>query len=119
MTQTSIIHVGELGFDIPSGKEMYDLLMARIEPELLSENIPLLAQRYAKETPQQHEERMARYSQAYAKYDAAYAQWLTLLNAAVYECKHEAFSVAERKNRVVEEKEVSRLESLLTANSPS
>lgn len=50
---------------------LYDMLMAEIEPELCSMELPLLEERYAGETPEEHEERMNRYELAYAVFDEA------------------------------------------------
>lgn len=50
---------------------LYDMLMAEIEPELCSAELPALEERYAGETPEEHDERMNRYELAYAVFDEA------------------------------------------------
>jgi hypothetical protein len=53
-----------------SALEVYELLMAKIEPDLLHANLPLLDEKYAKDTPKQREERKKRYQKAFKTFYA-------------------------------------------------
>jgi hypothetical protein len=57
--------------DARTALALYDTLMAEIEPELCSWELPALEERYAGETPEEHEDRMSRYELAYAVFDEA------------------------------------------------
>lgn len=56
---------------ILAGKALYDALMSKIEPDLVSTAIPTLAEKYSNETEVEKERRRKRYNKAYEKfYDA-------------------------------------------------
>jgi hypothetical protein len=64
----------------------YDDVMAEIEPDLVSANIPGLQDKYQGETPQQAQERAERYERAFQAYDRrldAYEQ-ATVADARAY-----------------------------------
>ncbi|PIR49265.1 hypothetical protein COU80_00765 [Candidatus Peregrinibacteria bacterium CG10_big_fil_rev_8_21_14_0_10_55_24] len=52
------------------GKWLYNLLMSEIEPDLVLETIPLLKERYAGETPEEHAKRERRYAKAFEVFDS-------------------------------------------------
>lgn len=71
MTQTILP-----GIDSPElAKKLYNMLMVEIEPDLVLTNIPLLDDKYAGETAQQKEERLARYEAAYQEFDKRFAAY--------------------------------------------
>ncbi|MDD4628935.1 MAG: hypothetical protein PHE68_06160, partial [Candidatus Peribacteraceae bacterium] len=56
---------------IPKADELYNSLMREIEPELTTDQIPLLMEKYKDETQEQREARMARYNAAFEAYEKA------------------------------------------------
>jgi hypothetical protein len=87
-----------------TGEQIYDQIMAEIEPDLTSAIYPTLAEKYAKETEELRQERMSRYERAFAEYDKRYETFLTTVNAETHAVKKEARDAAESKNRAEDEK---------------
>ena len=84
------------GIVIPSGQEIFDGLMRKIEPELVTSNLPKLDAPYAKETPAQHKKRYARYSKAFMQYKKEFKAWSAKLQKAVAAYKKALFKAAEK-----------------------
>ena len=108
MTQTPLTTV-------PTGKEVYDKFMVNIEPELVTDVIPLLAEKYKNETPAEHTDRMKRYENAYAEYDRRAEEWLGKLHKLVRSSRQEALAIAEQKSRQEESPLLTKIESQLTS----
>jgi len=53
---------------VPSGTEIYDALMSKIDTDLLTANIPTLDAQYAGETAEEKKVRYERYQESYKKY---------------------------------------------------
>ncbi|PIR53301.1 hypothetical protein COU76_01895 [Candidatus Peregrinibacteria bacterium CG10_big_fil_rev_8_21_14_0_10_49_10] len=95
---------------IPSGTEIYDFLMAPIEPELLSSSIPTLREKYAGESEEEKQKRLDRYNTAFAAYDKAYDEWISGLKVAVKEERTTAYKAAEVKVKEEDEEALTELE---------
>ncbi|MEK7137806.1 MAG: hypothetical protein AAB853_06020 [Patescibacteria group bacterium] len=80
---------------IPTGEEIYDALMSQIEPELTSSQLPLLAEKYKDETPDQKEVRRKRYNAAFAKYDELYTAYVADMDARIHRYHREALRSIE------------------------
>ncbi len=100
-----------LPFPLPTGREVYDALMSSIEPDLLTDVIPTLDQKYSGESAEHRHERYVRYRLAYKKYDEAYKAWSAELNDAVTHTCKEALKTAEKKSAAQEANTLSELES--------
>ncbi len=87
-------------------EQIYDLLMAEIEPELLLANIPVLDARYAAETPEEHVARMERYAAAYKKFDAAFAAFKGDVTGRVRVARRASLSEEEAKGKSEEAKKL-------------
>lgn len=83
------------GFRFPTGEEVYDGIMSKIEPELVNANLPHLDEPYKGETPDEHTSRYARYSKAFAQYKVEYQKWVTNLRQAVAVYKRSVMKAAE------------------------
>ena len=83
--------------DTVTGKEIYNTLMAQIEPDLVEDMLPLLDAKYAKETPRQKAARMARYERAFAEYDKRFTAFMNDLQEEVHEVKRAARASAEQE----------------------
>jgi hypothetical protein len=55
--------------DAEAALSVRDMIMQNIEPELCSDQLVLLDELYAGETPEEHAERMKRYERAYVLFD--------------------------------------------------
>ena len=80
--------------------ELYDRVMALIEPELMSREIPKLAERHANESDQEAQARQERYQQAFAQYDQAVAELQENLRSPGEALKEQALQSTEKKLRV-------------------
>jgi len=96
---------------IPTAEEIYNGLMRDIEPDLLTDQIPLLDEKYANETEEEKKARMARYTEAYAKYDVEYNTYIADLKEKASEYKKAAFKEAEEKDQKQEQAALAQLES--------
>ena len=96
---------------VPTGEEIYNALMSEIEPDLVSNQIPLLDQKYAGETEEERKARMQRYTEAYAKYDAVSAKYIADLQAKAAAYKKAAYKEAEAKEQQKEQATLAQLES--------
>jgi hypothetical protein len=92
-------------------EQLYDLIMADIEPDLLLANIPTLDQKYQGETPEEHAARMKRYEAAYKKFDAEFSKFMSEVNDKVKVSKRNTLKEAEEKARNQEENQLNSLES--------
>lgn len=99
------------GMDLPSGPELYDRIMAGIEPELMSGSVGGLRAKYADETPEEKEARGKRYAKAYAEYDTQYAQYQLKRDSSMLRYKSQALQSLEASSKQVEESEMSDLEA--------
>ncbi len=95
---------------IPDGEEVYDKLMAAIEPELTTKEVAGLKVKYAAETPEQKEERRARYAKAFAEYERQFAQYLSQRNGTLVRVKAEALKSLEDQEKAQDNKDMASLE---------
>ncbi len=96
---------------LPEGDEFYDALMAQIEPELVSSQLPLLEGRYAGETEEQKLARQARYDAAFEEFDRRAAEEMAALERGVQAFKSDSLKQAEAASREQEAVDMSVLES--------
>ena len=92
-------------------EQVYDSLMASIEQDLLTANIPTLDTKYAMETADEHTARMERYKKAYAKFDKAMAGFLGDLSAQTRRSQQKSLREKEEKERAEEQEKLNSLTS--------
>ncbi len=100
-----------------TGQQLYDELMATIEPELTLAQLPLLAEKYRDETPEQAKARAERYTKAYAEYDKAYDGYVGNAKAEVNQYRKDAFQSLEKEDRIRDQAKLSALESTFLPNT--
>ncbi len=110
MTQTS--KTDQSGV-LPTGEEIYDMLMGSINPELLTANIPHLDEKHAGETEEERKARYERYQRDFAKYDAAFKEWTKKVDTVAAKLLKYALKSAEAKSREEEAGQLANLESQL------
>lgn len=97
------------------GNDVYDQIMAEIEPELTTASIPLLDEKYKDETPEQAEERAQRYNRAFAafhvKLQENQAQWISQFERL----RREAMVTMEKDDRTQEQGDLSTLEQTISS----
>lgn len=93
-------------------EQVYDMLMAKIDGDLLLASIPTLDAKYAGESSEQHEVRMQRYAASYKKFDAAFSKFVTETNGNVRVAQRSA--LREKEERAKSE-ETNTLTSLASA----
>lgn len=100
---------------IPSGAEVYDLIMGQIEPELTSEGIATLDAKYTNETAAEAKARVDRYNKAFEEYDKRFANYVTLLKEQVHSYKRISVGRAEERANREDQKELLGLEANFTS----
>ncbi len=96
---------------IPTGEELYDRLMAEIEPELLTKNLPTLDEKYKGESPEDAKVRADRYDKAFAEYEKRLAEYMGSLKGKVNSYRRTAMQSAEAEDRVHDTDILKTLES--------
>lgn len=102
---------------MPTGAEVHDAIMAGIEADLTTRNLPALNAKYAGEAPEQRKARTERYKVALKKYDKAYAEWVNTVRGKVDSYKRTVLSQAKASSSAKDEGEISRLESEISGLS--
>ena len=97
--------------NIPNGEDLYNQLMRDIEPDLTTDQLPLLTERYASETPEEATDRKNRYKNAYEKYDGVFHEYIKSLTEQVHVYRKQALHSAEEKSRLKEQEHLQELES--------
>lgn len=101
---------------IPSGDEIYDLLMGQIEPELMTDQLPLFEQRCARETKKELRARAERYKQAFDEYDKRFSAYIAMLREQEESYRHIVISRLEEEQRDVEDTAIHGLESRIAVS---
>lgn len=89
---------------IPTGTELYNMLMQNIEPELTEEGRKLAAEAYKNETPEQNAIRMRRYQIAFDRCNEAYDDYMQMLGTQVERYRRDSLSFVETKTKADESK---------------
>lgn len=84
---------------IPTGQELFDTLMAHIEPELTTEGKKLAAEKYKNETEEQKAERMKRYELAFDRCNKAYTDYMATLDVQVERYRRDSFNFVEQQDK--------------------
>lgn len=96
---------------IPSGQEIYDALMGRIEPELTTSQAPLLKEKYVNETPEEKAQRAERYAHAFQAYEIAFRALMQELEASVRTFQRTVQGSVELRSREEENAAIADLDS--------
>ena len=100
---------------IPTGDQLYNMLMSKIEVDLTTDQLPLLDEKYKSETPEQAQVRAQRYEKAFAEYDKQLAVYLANLEAKVHQYQSAARKSVEHEERTQEEQQLTGLEQAIGA----
>ena len=92
-------------------RELYDVLMREIEPDLLSYNIDKLDSFYASESEEEHAVRMDRYQKAYQKFDQAFNEFMGEVPAEARASKRAALKEKEENAKNLEQEDLASLEA--------
>ena len=92
-------------------EQLYNTIMADIEPDLLLESIPLLDQLYAGETKDKKDARMKRYEVAYKKFDAEFGKFMGEVTEEVKTARRQALQAKEAEARTQESTVIGSLEA--------
>lgn len=97
----------------PSTEELYDGLMAHIEPDLLLKNRDAIKQPRPGETPEQTKERNAGYAVAFDRYDKALDAYTAAVQGYARSIQRGAMTSIEGAERQEEEGSLATLEQSL------
>ena len=97
---------------LPTGKEIYDSLMAKIEPDLVSANISLQTDKYKDEQLDDRKKRIERYKNALNKYDEESKKFFNNLDGEI-----DKYRVAvEEESKNLDEGKIQNLEDTISNN---
>lgn len=94
-----------------AGDDLYNAIMSQIEPELTTDQLPLLDERYADESAESAKERGLRYQAAFEEYDRQFAGYKADWEREWKQHRHEALESTEREERAAEEQKMQDLEN--------
>lgn len=89
---------------IPSGQEIYDSIMAGIDPELTTAGLETLDTKYTTETEEEKAARAARYDSAFAEYDKQFDAYNSKWMESLRTYKRTAIASVEKENRDTEDR---------------
>lgn len=92
-------------------EQLYDTLMAEIEPDLLLASLPSLDAKYAGETEAEHALRMKRYDDAYARFDKEFASFMDNVQEEVRVSRRAALKEREEQDRQSDQTALTSLEA--------
>ncbi len=95
--------------------DLYNSIMREIEPDLTTDRIPLLKEKYKDEKPEDRKARAERYNVAFAEYQKRMASWTQGMTENIQAFQRKALSSTEEQSRVEEKKEMDDLESAISA----
>lgn len=98
---------------IPSGVEIYDSLMGKIEPELVTREIPLLPQKYQNETSEATRSRAERYKAAWYTYKERFAAYKAELHEQVKRYSKQTVTALEESAKQAEALALEEIEKLM------
>lgn len=98
---------------LPTGQEIYDGIMSQIEPDLVTDQLPLLDQKYPNENPEDKAKRMERYKVAFAEYDKKYREYVDQLHQWLHNFKKTSVAHIETERRAEESVQMAALESTI------
>ena len=93
------------------GRKVYDRIMREIDPELTSDQIPHLAEKYKDESKEDRVKRVERYNKAFAKFDEVAAHQIQHLKAQSTTYRKQALASAETEERAKELEQLQQIES--------
>jgi hypothetical protein len=102
---------------LPSGKDVYNQIMATIEPDLLETSLEGLAEKYKDETREQKIARFTRYKSAFREYKRKFEAYALKVQAYLRTNKRVAMSSIEEQSHIHEEGVLNFIEKEITALS--
>ncbi len=94
-----------------AARDVYDMLMMDIEPDLMTDALPLLDAKYANETADEKKARKERYKVAYKKFDQVFAEFMNEIESSARATEREAFRKKEAASRTEEAEMLNSLTS--------
>lgn len=102
-------------FVLPSPEEIFDSVMAQIEPELTTAQYPQLEARYANETPEESKTRRERYERAFFAYDEKFRQYRREVEERSHAHQRAVLKSTEDRIRNAEDERLRTLEAQLAS----
>ncbi|TSC80526.1 MAG: hypothetical protein G01um101425_180 [Candidatus Peregrinibacteria bacterium Gr01-1014_25] len=95
---------------LPSPEEVYDAIMAPIEPELTVAQVPLLDGKYRGESPDEAQARRDRYQRAFASYEEGFRAWRREIEQKARAYQRTVVATTEERARTGEAATMSNIE---------
>ena len=99
---------------IMDGNEVYDMLMAEIEPDLVTANLPTLQEKYKDESREEMQARAERYKAAFVEYKKRYAEYKAKQEEEVRSYGRDLMGAVEQKSEVRDAEALGDLESAIS-----
>jgi len=99
----------------PSGQEMYDSIMQKIELDLVSSALSTLKEKYKDENPKEKEARKKRYNLAFLKHNKEFKTYMVKLQIETTQYLKDARISLEEKSRAKDEQSLTSLDSQIQA----
>lgn len=100
---------------MPSGEEIYRMIMSPIEPDLLPENLNALNEKYKGESPEQTCARGERYDAAFRRYREAFALYTTHMTTEVGTYVRTEIAKMEQESKELEMAVIGQLEQSIAS----
>lgn len=94
-------------------EDVYNLLMAEIEPDLTTMMIPYLDEVYEGETEKEHKERGGRYARAFEEFSKRFEKAMGIWKAQFLKLKEAALNLAKKKTGKEEADRIADIERSL------
>jgi hypothetical protein len=102
--------------EVISGRELYDSIMNRIEPELTSANYPKIRELTANETTEQRKKRAERYIKAFAEYDRRFNREELRWQDQFIRYRRASMAELEQESAGVDRSYITSLESAISSS---
>ncbi len=99
---------------IQDGKEVYDSIMRKIEPDLCSDVIDTIDSKYPNETPEENAARMERYKKALITFQEEYEKYRVKRKGDIKSFGKNLVKSVEKKSEQEEKSTMSDLESAIS-----
>ena len=91
-------------------EDLYNLLMVEIEPDLTTDMLPLLNEKYEGETAEDRKARSERYAEAFEEFAIRFDKAMAIWKEQILKLKEKAFGIARERTGKNDEQALSDIE---------
>lgn len=101
--------IADLAADDELTRQLYDMIMATVEPELCIHALDGLVEKYKNESVEEHAKRMQRYEDAYVQFEETFNGFVQEVATKSHSYKKQALQEKEGNERSSEERVLTSL----------